>query len=161
MVSQDTILFDDTVYANVAYAKFNASEKEVKEACNLAAASDFIEKLPESYNTIIGENGIKLSGGEKQRLSIARALIKNPDILILDEATASLDSESEKKVHAAIDNIIKDRTVIIIAHRLSTIINADKILVMEKGQIIEQGNHSELLEKNGIYKKLYELQYSE
>jgi len=121
---------------------------------------DLVSKLDRGINTIIGENGIKLSGGEKQRLSIARALVKNPQILILDEATASLDSESEKKVHHAIDNVIKDRTVIVIAHRLSTIINADKIIVMDKGRIVEQGNHLELINLDGIYKKLYELQYS-
>ena len=121
---------------------------------------DLVSNLEGGINTIIGENGIKLSGGEKQRLSIARALVKNPQILILDEATASLDSESEKKVHDAIDNVIKDRTVIVIAHRLSTIINADKIIVMDKGRIVEQGNHLELINIDGIYKKLYELQYS-
>jgi len=121
---------------------------------------DFINKLEKGFETKIGENGVKLSGGERQRLSIARALVKNPQILILDEATVSLDSESEKKVHHAIDNVIKDRTVIVIAHRLSTIINADKIIVMDNGRIVEQGNHLELINLDGIYKKLYELQYS-
>ena len=159
IVTQNIILFNDTIQNNIAYGKSNATEDELLAALKAANLEDLISNLKNGLNTIIGENGIKLSGGEKQRLSIARALIKNPDILVLDEATASLDSESEKKVHTAIDNIIKDRTVIIIAHRLSTIINADKILVMEKGQIIEQGNHLELLEKNGMYKKLYELQY--
>jgi len=121
---------------------------------------DLVSKLDRGINTIIGENGVKLSGGEQQRLSIARALVKNPQILILDEATASLDSESEKKVHQAIDNVIKDRTVLVIAHRLSTIVNADKIIVMDKGKIVEQGNHKELLELNGIYKRLYQIQYN-
>ena len=127
----------------------------------MSMSLDFINNLDKKFETIIGENGVKLSGGEKQRLSIARAIIKNPEILILDEATASLDSESEKKVHTAIDNIIQNRTVIIIAHRLSTIINADKIIVIEQGEIIEEGTHKELLESNKKYKKLYELQFND
>ena len=158
MVSQDTILFDDTVYANVAYAKFNASEKEVKEACNLAAASDFIEKLPESYNTIIGENGIKLSGGEKQRISIARAFLKNSPIILLDEATSSLDAESEEKVQNAIINLTKNKTTLVIAHRLSTIVRADRIFVLNQGKIADKGTHNELLKNSMIYKNLYSKQ---
>ena len=160
IVTQNIILFNDSIKNNIAYGSKNANDKELTNALKSANLYDLVSKLDRGINTIIGENGIKLSGGEKQRLSIARALVKNPQILILDEATASLDSESEKKVHNAIDNVIKDRTVIVIAHRLSTIINADKIIVMDKGRIVEQGNHLELINLDGIYKKLYELQYS-
>ena len=160
IVTQNIILFNDSIKNNIAYGSKNANDKELTNALKSANLHDLVSKLDRGINTIIGENGIKLSGGEKQRLSIARALVKNPQILILDEATASLDSESEKKVHNAIDNVIKDRTVIVIAHRLSTIINADKIIVMDKGRIVEQGNHLELINLDGIYKKLYELQYS-
>ena len=160
IVTQNIILFNDSIKNNIAYGSKNADDKELTNALKSANLYNLVSKLDRGINTIIGENGIKLSGGEKQRLSIARALVKNPQILILDEATASLDSESEKKVHHAIDNVIKDRTVIVIAHRLSTIINADKIIVMDKGRIVEQGNHLELINLDGIYKKLYELQYS-
>ena len=160
IVTQNIILFNDSIKNNIGYGSKNANDKELINALESANLYDLVSNLDDGVNTIIGENGIKLSGGEKQRLSIARALVKNPQILILDEATASLDSESEKKVHHAIDNVIKDRTVIVIAHRLSTIINADKIIVMDKGKIVEKGNHSELIKLDGIYKKLYELQYS-
>ena len=160
IVTQNIILFNDSIKNNIAYGSKNANYEELENALKSANLYDLVSNLDGGINTIIGENGIKLSGGEKQRLSIARALVKNPQILILDEATASLDSESEKKVHHAIDNVIKDRTVIVIAHRLSTIINADKIIVMDKGRIVEQGNHLELINLDGIYKKLYELQYS-
>ena len=160
IVTQNIILFNDSIKNNIAYGSKNANDEELENALISANLYDLVSNLESGINTIIGENGIKLSGGEKQRLSIARALVKNPQILILDEATASLDSESEKKVHDAIDNVIKDRTVIVIAHRLSTIINADKIIVMDKGRIVEQGNHLELINLDGIYKKLYELQYS-
>ena len=160
IVTQNIILFNDSIKNNIAYGSKNANDEELENALISANLYDLVSSLEGGINTIIGENGIKLSGGEKQRLSIARALVKNPQILILDEATASLDSESEKKVHDAIDNVIKDRTVIVIAHRLSTIINADKIIVMDKGRIVEQGNHLELINLDGIYKKLYELQYS-
>jgi len=161
IVTQNAILFNDTIKHNISYGSIQLSEEEIVKAIDSANLNDLINKLPEGLNTIIGENGVKLSGGEKQRLSIARAIIKNPEILILDEATASLDSESEKKVHKAIDNIIKDRTVIIIAHRLSTIINADKIIVIDQGEIVEEGTHKELLESNKKYKKLYELQFND
>ena len=161
IVTQNVILFNDTIKNNIIHGNKNASENDINKAVKSANIQDLVEKLDNGLNTYIGENGVKLSGGEKQRLSIARALIKNPDILILDEATASLDSESEKMVHSAIDNIIKNRTVIIIAHRLSTIINADKILVMNDGKIIESGSHNELLKNNGYYKKLYDIQYDE
>tara|TARA_Y100001968_G_scaffold26203_1_gene20433 strand:- start:165 stop:1916 length:1752 start_codon:yes stop_codon:yes gene_type:complete len=159
VVTQNVILFNDTIKNNILYGNKNATNEEILNAIESSNLNNLIEKLPKGLNTIIGENGVKLSGGEKQRVSIARAIIKNPEILILDEATASLDSESEKKVHQAIDNIIKNRTVIIIAHRLSTIINANKILVIKNGKIIEEGTHSELSKKNGEYKKLYELQF--
>ena len=131
MVSQDIILFDDTVRANIAYANLNASEEQIKKACDFAAASEFIEKLPQNYETIIGENGIKLSGGQKQRISIARAILKDSPIILLDEATSSLDAESEEKVQNAIINLTKNKTTLVIAHRLSTIIRANKIIVLK------------------------------
>jgi len=160
MVSQDIILFDDTVRANIAYAKLDASEKQIKEACDFAAASDFIEALPKKYETTIGENGIRLSGGQKQRISIARAVLKNSPIILLDEATSSLDSESEEKVQNAIINLTKNKTTLVIAHRLSTIIRADKIFVLNQGKIIDTGTHSELLKNSMIYKNLYSKQLS-
>ena len=129
MVSQDIILFDDTVRANIAYANLSASDKKIREACDFAAATDFIEKLPQSYETIIGENGIRLSGGQKQRISIARAILKDAPIILLDEATSSLDADSEDKVQNAIMNLTKNRTTLVIAHRLSTIIRSNKIIV--------------------------------
>ena len=160
MVSQDIILFDDTVHANVAYANRNASEKQIKEACDFAAASEFIEKLPQKFETIIGENGVRLSGGEKQRISIARAFLKNSPIILLDEATSSLDAESEEKVQTAVMNLTKNKTTLVIAHRLSTIIRADKIIVMKQGKIVETGTHSELIKNSMIYKNLYSKQLS-
>ncbi len=158
MVSQDIILFDDTIRANVAYAKLNASEEEIKNACDFASASDFIEALPESYETLIGENGIRLSGGQKQRISIARAVLKNSPIILLDEATSSLDSESEEKVQNAITNLTKNKTTLVIAHRLSTIIRADKIFVLNQGKVSDFGTHNELLKNSMIYKNLYSKQ---
>ena len=160
MVSQDIILFDDTVQANIAYANMNASKEEIKKACDYAAASDFIEELPNSYETIIGENGVRLSGGQKQRISIARAFLKNSPIILLDEATSSLDAESEEKVQTAVMNLTKNKTTLVIAHRLSTIIRADKILVMKQGKIVETGTHSELIKNSMIYKNLYSKQLS-
>ena len=160
MVSQDIILFDDTVRANIAYAKLNASEEEIKKACDFAAASDFIKDLPKSYETLIGENGIRLSGGQKQRISIARAVLKNSPIILLDEATSSLDSESEEKVQNAIINLTKNKTTLVIAHRLSTIIRADKIFVLNQGKIADFGTHNELLKNSMIYKNLYSKQLS-
>ena len=160
MVSQDIILFDDTVRANIAYAKLNASEEEIKKACDFAAASDFIKDLPKSYETLIGENGIRLSGGQKQRISIARAVLKNSPIILLDEATSSLDSESEEKVQNAIINLTKNKTTLVIAHRLSTIIRAYKIFVLNQGKIADFGTHSELLINSMIYKNLYSKQLS-
>jgi len=160
MVSQDIILFDDTVRANIAYANMNASEKEIRKACDFAAATEFIEKLPQKFETIIGENGIRLSGGQKQRISIARAVLKNSPIILLDEATSSLDAESEEKVQNAVMKLTKNRTTLVIAHRLSTIIRADKIVVMNQGKISDIGTHDELLKNSLIYKNLYSKQLS-
>ena len=160
LVSQDIILFDDTVRANIAYADLSASEEQIKKACAFAAATEFIEKLPQGYNTIIGENGIKLSGGQKQRISIARAILKDSPIILLDEATSSLDSDSEEKVQNAILNLTKNKTTLVIAHRLSTIIRADQIIVLKEGKIIETGTHNELLKNSIIYKSLYSKQLS-
>ena len=158
LVSQDVILFDDTIKSNILYGNSSASDDEVIAACEFAAAQDFIEKLPLKYQTIIGENGIKLSGGQKQRLSIARAILKNSSIILLDEATSSLDSESETVIQKAIENLTKNKTTIIIAHRLSTIMNCDKILVFDNGQIVTEGNHEFLVNNSSVYKNLYEKQ---
>ena len=160
LVSQDIILFDDTVRSNIAYANTSASEDEIKKACEFAAANDFIENLPQSYETMIGENGIRLSGGQKQRISIARAILKNSPIILLDEATSSLDAESEEKVQNAVMNLTKNKTTLVIAHRLSTIIRADKIIVMNQGKIADVGKHNELLKSSVIYKNLYSKQLS-
>jgi subfamily B ATP-binding cassette protein MsbA len=158
IVSQDTILFDDSIENNIRFAKSNATDEEIKKACKLAAAEDFISNLPEQYKTLVGENGVRLSGGEKQRLSIARAILKNSPIILLDEATSSLDTESEQKVQSAIFNLTKNRTTIVIAHRLSTIKKADHIIVMEKGYIVESGTHDELLKNSKVYENLYKKQ---
>jgi subfamily B ATP-binding cassette protein MsbA len=155
VVSQDVILFDDTVEANIAYGRLGASKEDIILASQNAAADEFIRELPDGYETIVGENGVKLSGGQKQRLSIARAILKNSSIILLDEATSALDTESEAKVKYAIDNLIKNRTTIVIAHRLSTIKNADKIIVLSEGSLVEEGTHEELLIKSNTYKKLY------
>ena len=158
IVSQDTVLFDESIKNNVKFAKENATDEEIINACKLAAAEDFIRNLPQGYQTLIGENGVRLSGGEKQRLSIARAILKNSPIILLDEATSSLDTESEEKVQNAIFNLTKNRTTIVIAHRLSTIKKAGHIIVMKKGEIIEKGTHQELLENSSVYKNLYKKQ---
>ena len=160
LVSQDIILFDDTVRANIAYANMTASENQIKEACDFAAASDFIENLPDKYETLIGENGIRLSGGQKQRISIARAFLKNSPIILLDEATSSLDAESEEKVQNAIMNLTKNKTTLVIAHRLSTIIRANKIFVLSQGRVVDIGTHNDLLKNSIIYKNLYSKQLS-
>jgi len=160
MVSQDIILFDDTVNANIAYANMNASTEQIRKACDLAAASEFIENLPQAYETIIGENGVRLSGGQKQRISIARAFLKNSPIILLDEATSSLDAESEEKVQNAVMNLTKNKTTLVIAHRLSTIIRADKIIVINQGKIVDIGTHNELLKNSIVYKNLYSKQLS-
>ena len=158
MVSQETTLFDDTIWNNISYAKKNANEDEIKEAAKFSFCDEFIKNLPEKYETIIGENGIRLSGGEKQRISIARALIKKSPIILLDEATSSLDAETESKIQKAISHLTKGRTTIVIAHRLSTIVNADKIYVIDKGQVIGEGNHDELIKSSKTYKDFYEKQ---
>ena len=158
LVSQDVILFDDTIKNNIAYANSNASNQEIIEACKFAAAEEFINKMPQKYDTIIGENGIRLSGGQKQRISIARAILKKSPIILLDEATSSLDAESEEIVQSAITNLTKNKTTIVIAHRLSTIHNADKIFVLKNGELIDSGNHEELIKKCDEYKSLYEKQ---
>ncbi|WP_313598068.1 ABC transporter ATP-binding protein [Epilithonimonas vandammei] len=158
MVTQESVLFNDTVYNNIAMGKENATREEIIEASKIANAHQFIESLPEGYDTNIGDDGNKLSGGQKQRVSIARAVLKNPPIMILDEATSALDTESERYVQDALEKMMENRTSLIIAHRLSTIQKADHIVVMEKGDIIEQGSHQELMDKNGTYRKLVELQ---
>ena len=158
IVSQDTTLFDDTILNNIKYAKLDATNDEISEAAELANASDFISQLPNKFDTVIGENGIRLSGGEKQRLSIARAILKKTKIILLDEATSSLDSETENKIQKAINNLTKNRTSIIIAHRLSTILNSDKIYVIDHGEVIDSGTHSSLVEKSKIYKNFYDKQ---
>ena len=158
LVTQDTTLFDDTIKNNIAYANLNASDEEIKEVAKLSFAHDFIDKLPNKYETLIGENGVKLSGGEKQRLSIARAMLKKSQIILLDEATSSLDAETENKIQKAITYLTKDRTTIVIAHRLSTILNSDNIYVIDHGKVLDQGNHKELLIKSEIYKNFYEKQ---
>jgi ABC-type multidrug transport system fused ATPase/permease subunit len=161
IVPQDVILFGGTIRENIAYGKPNATEEEILTASKQANAYNFIESFPEKFETIVGERGIKLSGGQRQRIAIARALLKNPSILILDEATSSLDSESEKLVQEALEILMQGRTSIIIAHRLSTIRSADQILVLDKGKITEQGTHQELIAlENGIYKNLSNLQFS-
>ncbi len=160
VVPQETFLFSGTIRDNVKFGR-DVSEEEIIDALKMANAYDFIMEFPEKLNTQVGERGTLLSGGQKQRIAIARALIKNPEIMILDEATSALDSESEKLVQEALDELMKNRTTFVIAHRLSTIIRADKIVVMENGEIVEIGTHSELLELNGIYKNLYDIQYNE
>jgi subfamily B ATP-binding cassette protein MsbA len=158
LVSQDTTLFDDTIRNNIAYAKLDATDQEIEDAAKKSFANEFIEKLPQKYETIIGENGTRLSGGEKQRLSIARAMLKKSPIILLDEATSSLDAETESKIQKAINLLTKGRTTIVIAHRLSTILNSDKIYVVDNGEIVGSGNHEELLETSKIYKNFYEKQ---
>ena len=158
LVSQDTTLFDDTIRNNIAYANLEASQKEIEEAANYSFASEFIEKLPNKYETIIGENGTRLSGGEKQRLSIARAMLKKSQIILLDEATSSLDAETENKIQDAINFLTKDRTTIVIAHRLSTILNSDKIYVIDSGKVVGEGTHDQLLANSTLYKNFYDKQ---
>ena len=158
LVSQDTTLFDDTIRNNIAYANLDASQKEIEEAAKHSFASEFIEKLPNKYDTIIGENGTRLSGGEKQRLSIARAMLKKSQIILLDEATSSLDAETENKIQNAINFLTKDRTTIVIAHRLSTILNSDNIYVIDAGKVVDEGTHDQLLINSTVYKNFYEKQ---
>ena len=158
LVSQDVVLFDDTIMNNIAYANSSATQIEIEEACKYAAADEFINKLPEKYETIVGENGVKLSGGQKQRISIARAMLKKSSIILLDEATSSLDTDSERVVQNAINNLIKGRTTIVIAHRLSTIHNSDKIFILKNSNVIASGSHESLIQNNEEYKSLYKNQ---
>ncbi len=159
IVTQQTILFNDTIRENIAYGDQSTSQEDIEKAADAAYALNFIKELPEGFDTVIGESGIRLSGGERQRLSIARAILKNAPILILDEATSALDTESEREVQKALENLMKDRTTLVIAHRLSTIQNADRIIVIKDGRIIEEGTHEELLSLDGEYETLYNMQY--
>jgi subfamily B ATP-binding cassette protein MsbA len=159
IVTQESILFNDSIRYNIAYGRADCSEDEIVQAANDAYAHDFITQLPQDYDSIIGERGFRLSGGQRQRIAIARALLKNPDILILDEATSDLDTESEYYVQKALENLMKTRTTLVIAHRLSTVINADKILVFDDGRLVDMGHHEELIKRDGIYKVLFERQF--
>ena len=158
LVSQETTLFDDTILNNIKYANLNATNEEIKDAASLSFSEEFINLLPNKYDTMIGENGIKLSGGEKQRLSIARAFLKNSKIILLDEATSSLDSETEKKIQDALSFLTKGKTTLVIAHRLSTVLNSNKIYVIDNGEVVAEGNHTELLNNSLIYKNFYDKQ---
>jgi ATP-binding cassette, subfamily B, bacterial len=158
LVSQEVFLFHGTVAENIAYGSFEATQAEIIAAAKIAEAHDFIRQLPQGYDTIVGERGQKLSGGQRQRLAIARAVLKNPPILILDEATSAVDNETEAAIERSLDRITQNRTTIAIAHRLSTIRNADRIYVMERGKLVEQGKHEELLEQQGIYANLWNVQ---
>jgi len=158
IVSQDTVLFDDTIKNNIAYANVHATDDEIKNAAKFAEIDDFINSLKNGYDTIVGENGVKLSGGQKQRISIARAILKNSPIILLDEATSSLDSEAEEKIRYALDNLTKNKTTLIISHKFSSIINCDKIYILNKGKIIDEGTHSELVKNSTVYKNLYDKQ---
>jgi ATP-binding cassette subfamily B protein len=158
IVPQDTVLFNDTIYYNIAYGRPDATHEAVIAAAQAAHIHEFIESLPHGYDTQVGERGLKLSGGEKQRVAIARAILKNPAILIFDEATSALDSKSEKAIQAELRSIAQNRTTLIIAHRLSTVVDADQILVMDKGSIVERGAHNELLQLGGLYEQMWNLQ---
>ena len=159
IVSQETILFNDTIRSNIKYGLQSVTDDQLQKAAKNANAYDFISEQPNGFETFIGEKGVRLSGGQRQRIAIARAILKNPSILILDEATSSLDTESEYKVQKAIDNQMADKTVLVIAHLLSTVESADKIIVMEDGEISDFGSHQDLLKKDGIYTRLYKKQY--
>jgi ATP-binding cassette subfamily B protein len=159
MVTQDTFLFNTTIRENLKFARDDATEEEIMDACRTANIHDLIVSLPDGYDTVVGDRGIKLSGGEKQRISIARTLLKNPRIVIFDEATSALDSNSEMLIQQAIDPLLKSRTSLVIAHRLSTIISADIIYVVKGGSIVERGTHNELLNLDGVYRELYEKQF--
>jgi len=160
LVPQETILFDDTVLENIRYGRPEATESEVKAAAAAAQASTFIEALPEAYATRLGERGLSLSGGQRQRIAIARAILRNAPILLLDEATSALDAENEVAVQHALERVMADRTTIVIAHRLATVQKADRILVMDEGRIVEEGQHADLVRHNGLYRRLAELQFS-
>jgi ATP-binding cassette subfamily B protein len=159
MVTQETYLFHDTVRTNLLYARLDATQSEIEDACRAANIHNFISELRDGYDTVVGERGYRLSGGEKQRLSIARVILKDPRILVLDEATSSLDSESEALIQDALKRVMRQRTSIVIAHRLSTILAADLILVVDRGRVVEQGNHAELIKQDGLYASLYRTQF--
>ena len=159
VVTQDTYLFNGTIRENLLYAKEDATQEEIEAACRAASIHDFISRQPDGYDTMVGNRGLKLSGGEKQRISIARVILKDPKILILDEATSALDSISEVAIQDALERLMQGRTSIVIAHRLSTILKADNILVVKDGVIAEHGSHDELLAKEGVYRELYETQF--
>jgi ATP-binding cassette subfamily B protein len=158
VVPQDTVLFNDSIYYNIAYGKPDATREEIENAARLAQIHDFVTRLPQGYNTKVGERGLKLSGGEKQRVAIARTILKNPRILILDEATSALDTATEQEIGAALRSVARDRTTLVIAHRLSTITDADEILVLRDGQIVERGSHNSLLEMDGVYAAMWAAQ---
>ena len=158
LVSQETTLFDDTIMNNIKYANENASDEEIYEVAKLSYCKEFIERLPNKYETLIGEDGVRLSGGEKQRISIARAMLKKSSIILLDEATSSLDAETEKKIQDALKILTNNKTSIVIAHRLSTILNSDRIYVIQSGKVMDYGKHQELLIKSDIYKNFYDKQ---
>lgn len=160
IVPQDTVLFNDSLFANVQYGNPKASEEQVMTAIEMAHLTHFVKSLPDGVNTVVGERGLKLSGGEKQRVAIARTILKDPAILVFDEATSSLDSQSEKAILTAINEVAKNRTSLVIAHRLSTIIDSDNIIVMSEGEIVEQGNHQQLLALDGKYSNMWRLQQS-
>ncbi|MCU1227385.1 MAG: phospholipid-lipopolysaccharide transporter, partial [Acidobacteria bacterium] len=160
-VTQEVVLFNDTVRNNIAYGRADVDEQRVIDAATAANAHEFISAMPNGYDTQIGEGGVLLSGGQRQRLAIARALFKDPPILVLDEATSALDTESERLVQQALNNLMRGRTTLVIAHRLSTIRSAHKIVVLDKGQIVEAGRHEELIERRGVYRKLHDLQFLE
>lgn len=161
MVSQDVILFDDSIRNNIAFGRQNATDEDIVQAARLAYAHDFVERLPQGYQTVVGEKGVKLSGGERQRLAIARAILRDPPLLILDEATSALDTESERVVQLALANLMKNRTTVVIAHRLSTIQRADRIMVLARGSIVEVGTHDELLRRGGQYQRLHAMQFQD
>jgi subfamily B ATP-binding cassette protein MsbA len=159
VVSQDTVLLNDTVHANIAYGSPGVTREQVEASAQAANAAGFIHAMPERYDTILGERGTRLSGGQRQRIAIARALLRDPPILILDEATSALDTESERLVQQAIERLMRDRTVLVIAHRLTTVRDADEIVVLDAGRMVQRGTHEELLRAGGLYRRLYELQF--
>jgi ABC-type multidrug transport system fused ATPase/permease subunit len=161
VVSQDTVLLNNTVFANIAYGSPQAGRERVEAAAEAANAAGFIRQLPQGLDTILGERGTRLSGGQRQRIAIARALLRDPPILILDEATSALDTESERLVQQAIDRLMQDRTVLVIAHRFATVRDADEIVVLDEGRIVERGTHEELYRVGGLYRRLHDLQFRE